>query len=155
MLDQLLWGLEIKHDPLMWQLNWHIYKSFSNLCTRTTCGCSTFSEHMCLRLCFFTQVIMAVCSVRYIRRAPLARWFQWKHVLAHGFSWPAYAVADILGRGAAYISGVADWHHVQSVALHVLHINATIQKGSDVLWSGLCIFLCLYCLQTIPSVKSK
>lgn len=148
-LDQLLRGLEIKHGPLMWQLNWHIYKSVSNLCSRTTCGCSTFSEHMCLRVCFFTYVIMAVCSVRYIRRTPRARWFQRKHVLAHGFSWRVHTAAEILEGGATYISGVTGWHHVQSE--HECYYPER-QWG---LMSSLWIFLCLYCLQTIPSVTSK
>lgn len=44
-----------------------------------------------------------------------------------------YTAADILGRGATCISGGAGWDHVQSVALHVLHMNAPIQKGSDIL----------------------
>lgn len=65
--------------------------------------------------------------MRYIRRAPRARWFQRKHVLARGLSWRLYTAAGIL------ISMVTGWHCVQSVALHVLHVNASIQKGSHVL----------------------
>lgn len=101
-LDQLLRGLEIKHGPLCVtaKLAYLEKKAFQILAPERRAAAARFPSTCAgLRLCFFASVIMAACSVRYIRRAPRARWFQRKRVLARGLSRRLYTAAGILGRG--------------------------------------------------------